>query len=115
MRGGWFVLALLLGGAGGASAQPYPLPPTELPFDVSRKENRLEVGVRIIEDRTYYIDLQFSFRDRGDQDRVSKLVGDASRARDGRYGGIDVPIQLEIFSLSGTKDWYRLFKGTLLT
>jgi hypothetical protein len=120
MRCRWLALvigALFLAGPAIVHAQTYPVPPKEFPFDVSRGGSLLEVVVRIVEDRTYEIDLMFNFGDRADADRVSKLVGDGATNRYEGYvtPGIVVPIHLEIFSSAETKNPLRLFKGTLYT
>lgn len=102
----------------------YPRPPVYVPFDITKKGNKAEMMIRLIDERRSYpfgISFRYKEGDWADVDRVFKLTGDSSGCRtdkDGKcernkYGeviyvkpkesGVPTPIRLKIFLITDDK------------
>jgi hypothetical protein len=76
--------------------QSLPKPYVRFPFEISSPNNGLDARFRIVEERTYYFDLEFDYSNQAEKVSLSKLVGSGARYPDGRYGvpGVTVSIRL---------------------
>jgi len=69
-----------------------PTPVVKWPFDVSKRDSKVNQDFRIREYRSYYFALRFDYVGFDGEDRVFKLVGHGSE-------GIAIPIHIKIIKL----------------
>jgi len=94
---------LLLGTAPSMAGPAQNLPANIAPFDISRSDSTIRIDLNVTEHRVYQLLLNVYYKNRVDEERVMKLVGDGSRYPDGRYGrpGLIVPIHIRTGTITG--------------
>ena len=96
-----------------------PTPAVKWPFDVSKRDSKINQEFRIREYRSYYFALRFDYVTKGthdriaaDADRVRALVGNGSR----EDTGIKIPVHLKICKLdTGSPQPELIYENTILT
>ena len=91
-----------VGGTGGPR-----VPPITVPFPLHKAGARIEIDVRIVEDRSYRFVLMFMFKTPEERKRISDLVGGPYNDTDikGRLvrPGVTVPIHLTVRTIRNGK------------
>jgi hypothetical protein len=95
-----------------SSSSP-PTPVVKWPFDVSKRDSKVNQEFRIREYRNYIFALRFDYFGYADEDRVfEQLVGDGQS----HYPGINIPIHIKIFKLdTGGLPPELKYEDTILT
>ncbi len=90
-----------------------PTPVVKWPFDVSKRDSKVNQEFRIREYRSYYFALRFDHLGPPDAQRVLAVVGDGSR----KYPGIAIPIHIKILKLldTGNPPPELIYEGTIST
>jgi len=89
-----------------------PTPVVKFPFDVSKRDSKVNQEFRIVEYRSYYFAIRFDYFGEADLYRVISLVGDGSQ----RYPGIHIPIQVKIYKLdTGNLSPKLIYENTIST
>lgn len=86
---------------GAAIGQTSPIPPIEFPFDVSAL-NAIERTILVEAKRPYHFNLNISYADLDEQQKLSKLVGSGAHSSDGKFDepGIAIPVHLQVFAVA---------------
>ena len=89
-----------------------PTPVVKWPFDVSKRDSKVNQEFRIREYRSYYFALRFDYFGPAEDDRVLALVGHGP----GKYPGIDIPIHVKIHKLdTGDLPPELIYEDTIIT
>lgn len=90
-----FCLGVLGGTAGCAVKEKGEKPPLFVPFAVERAGNRISFDMIITEAHIYSIQLRYLY-EKGDRDRVWKLVGGSIKDESGKWIELGAPVTLHI-------------------
>ena len=89
-----------------------PTPVVKFPFDVSKRDSKVNQEFRIVEYRSYYFAIRFDYFGPADEKRVFALVGNGSR----RYPGVTIPIHVKIHKLdTGNLPPELIYENTIST
>ena len=99
-------------------------PPVTSPFDVSQQDSKVIQEFRVVEYRSYCLQLQFDWKNKDDHDRIRLLVGDGGLISkrgvppvDWDYAepGIIIPVHIKIIRLNIGKTPETIYESTVDT
>ena len=113
------IIPLMTSCSASSPTSSLPTPVVKFPFDVSKRDSKVNQEIRIREYRSYYFALLFEYVHQGDHDRIQAdhdrvlaLVGNGASDDP----GIKIPIHLKIIKLdTGSIPPEVIYENTILT